>query len=155
MLLLADWGLNGVGPLLGLPVDCGDYGRYLAALWGWLDYFNDFLFVTNQRMVQQDKVIFFYERRREASLHQVQNIDVQTGLIGNFLSYGDLVIRTASKEGSNIVFDFAPNPAIMRDAISNQLQIQRNNLQAQNKMDIQDHAGSPPGDRSASCQNGF
>ena len=135
LLLVAGWGFGGSGVLTGITWLVGIIA-ILAALWGLLDYYNDFLFVTNQRIVQQDKVIFFYERRREASLYQVQNIDVQTGLIGHFLGYGDLVIRTASKEGS-IVFDFAPNPTKIRNAISSQLQIQRNNLQTQNKMDIQ------------------
>ena len=135
VLALVVWGLNGVGLLVGVMWTVGIMA-VLASLWGWLDYFNDFLFVTNQRIVQQDKVIFFYERRREASLYQVQSIDVETGLIGHFLSYGDLVIRTASK-GGNIIFDFAPNPTEIKDVISKQLQIQRNNLQAQNKMDIQ------------------
>jgi len=57
--------------------------------------------------------------------------------VGNFLGYGDVVIQTAAKEG-NIVFDYAPEPDVMRDLIFIQIEAQRNNMQAQSKMRIQE-----------------
>ncbi len=138
LLLLANWGLplESVGLLRPITWGVGVLA-FLAGLWGWLDYLNDFLFVTSKRIVQQDKVIFFSESRREASLNQIQNISVATGFLGNLFGYGEVVIQTASKQG-NIVFDFAPDPANMRDVIFGQMQMQRNNLQAQTKMNIQE-----------------
>ena len=138
LLLLADWGLALESPGLLVVLTWGSgILALLAGLWGWLAYWNDFLFVTSKRVVQQDKVIFFNETRREASLHQIQNITVRSGLFGNIFGYGDVVIQTASKQG-NIVFDYAPSPAIMRDTLFGQMQLQRNNLQAQTKMNIQE-----------------
>ncbi len=57
--------------------------------------------------------------------------------MGNLFGYGDVVIQTASKQG-NIIFDYAPDPAKMRDTIFGQMQMQRNHLQAQTKMNIQE-----------------
>lgn len=104
--------------------------------WGAEDYRNDFLVVTNQRVVQQDKVILINERRRAAPLDQIQNIDVTAGFFGNVLKYGRLIIHTASKAG-DIVFDFAPAPESMRSTIMRQMGQRRTGYQAQGKMEIQ------------------
>ena len=108
----------------------------LVFLWGAEDYRNDYLVVTNQRVVQQDKVILINERRRAAPLNQIQNIDVFTDFFGNFLKYGRLIIHTASTEG-DIIFDFAPDPESMRGEIMRQIQQRRTGYRAQGKMEIQ------------------
>lgn len=108
----------------------------VVVVWDVIDYLNDYLLITSQRVVQQEKVIFVSERRRAAPLNQLQNVDVDMGLVGNLLGFGDLVVHTASTDG-DIVFDYAPNPAAMREAIFQQRQLREESFRAKNKMEIQ------------------
>lgn len=72
----------------------------LQFIWGLLDYLNDYLLVTNQRIVRQEKVLFIAEWRQAAFLEQVRNVDVHTTFFGNLLQYGELIIQTAATSGA-------------------------------------------------------
>lgn len=84
--------------------------------WGVIDYMNDYLIVTNRRVVRQDEVIFLKQWRQEAALEQIQNVDVMTTFWGNVLRYGKLVIRTAGTDGA-IPFFYVGEPEEVRAAI--------------------------------------
>lgn len=105
-------------------------------LWGLLDYFNDYLLVTNRRVVRQEEVIFLKQWRQEAALEQVQNVDVAINFWGNLFGYGEVVIRTAGTQGA-IPFNFVANPQAIRDAIFTQRGRRQGHIQAESKGVIQ------------------
>ncbi len=84
--------------------------------WGWLDYRNDFLMVTNMRVVHQEKVVFFSERQQTALMEQVRDIKVERKtVLGNFFGYGDIYIQTTAK--SSILFDRISDPEQVQNKI--------------------------------------
>lgn len=105
-------------------------------VWGLLDYLNDYLLVTNRRVVRQEEVIFLKQWRQEAALEQIQNVDVEVNFWGNLLGYGKVVIRTAGTQGA-IPFDFVANPQAVRDAIFTQRSRRQGHMQAEGKGVIQ------------------
>ncbi|MBX3014199.1 MAG: cyclic nucleotide-binding domain-containing protein [Caldilineaceae bacterium] len=122
---LLDWLWLGVGILIVAQL-----------IWGLLDYFNDFLLVTNRRVVRQEEVIFLKQWRQEAALEQIQNVDVTINFWGNLLGYGEVVVRTAGTQGA-IPFDFVANPREIRDAIFTQRGRRQGHMQAESKGVIQ------------------
>lgn len=84
--------------------------------WGVIDYMNDYLIVTNRRVVRQEEVIFLKQWRQEAALEQIQNVDVMSTFWGNVLRYGKLTIRTAGTEGA-IPFHYVAEPDEVRASI--------------------------------------
>ena len=108
----------------------------LQFIWGLIDYLNDYLLVTNQRLVRQEKVLFLNEHRQAAFLEQIRNIDVQVGFWGNLLKYGELQIQTAATNGT-IDFDFVPDPIRVKQTILEQQNLRQQHYQASSKMVIQ------------------
>ena len=104
--------------------------------WGLIDYLNDYLLITNQRLVRQEKVLFINEHRQAAFLEQIRNIDVQSDFLGNMLRYGDLRIQTAASSGS-INFDYVPDPIRVKQAILEQQNLRQQHYQASSKLVIQ------------------
>jgi len=100
-------------------------------IWCIVDFQNDFLIVTNQRVVRQEKVIFISEWRQTAIIEQIQSIDSTTSFTGNLLGYGDLLIQTSSTHGA-ISFDFVPDPATLKQEI----------LQQRERYSLHNHADS-------------
>ena len=77
------------------------WGAVLLALaglaygaWQWIDWANDYFVVTNRRVVWLEKVVGLYDSRREAPLSMVLAVNVETGLLGRLLGFGDVTIRT-------------------------------------------------------------
>jgi CRP-like cAMP-binding protein len=108
----------------------------LQFIWGLIDYLNDYLLVTNQRLVRQEQVLFISEYRQAAFLEQIRNIDVQVGFWGNLLKYGELRIQTAATSGT-IDFDFVPDPIRVKQTILEQQNLRQQHYQASSKMVIQ------------------
>jgi len=104
-------------------------------IWGVIDYFNDWIVVTNRRVVHQEKVLFVNEWRKEAPLEQIQNVDFQTTFLGRWLNYGTMVIQTASTSGV-ISFDYTRHFKQLNAAISTQRQRRRKHTVAQSKKTI-------------------
>ncbi len=126
--------LSGISPwwaiwLLGLP-------SLLAMIWGVLDHLNDFFIVTNQRVIQQEKVILTSEYRREALLEQVQNVGVRTSFWGKFFGYGIISVATAGSKGS-IDFDFVPEPAGLQASIFRLTAERKARYRAESRLEIQ------------------
>jgi len=69
-------------------------GGLAYGLWEWVDWRNDYYVVTDQRVVWQEKVVAIYDSRLEAPLHQVLAASVTTDVLGRWLGYGDVTIKT-------------------------------------------------------------
>ncbi len=84
-------GLSWIGLLL--PIALIAIGLVWGA-WGVVDWANDYYIVTSQRVVWQEKILFLYDSRREAPLDAVLAVNVSTSLIGRWLGYGYVDVRT-------------------------------------------------------------
>lgn len=104
--------------------------------WGIIDYMNDYLIITNRRVVRQEEVIFLKQWRQEATLEQIQNVDMMASFWGNVLRYGKLVIRTAGAEGA-IPFYYVGEPEEVREAIFNLRDRRQAHVMAESKGMIQ------------------
>jgi CRP-like cAMP-binding protein len=108
----------------------------LQFAWGLLDYLNDYLLITNQRLVRQEQVLFISERRQAAFLEQIRSVEVKTDFVGNLFKYGNLRIQTAASSGI-IDFDFVPDPIRVKQTILEQQNLRQQHYQASSKMVIQ------------------
>lgn len=110
----------------------------LIGVWAWAiaDYLNDYLIVTNLRVMNQEKVVLFSETRKSASLSQVQNVDVNKNFLGNLLGFGDVTIQTSGATGA-ILFDRVSNGEAIRDAINSMRGRQNDHRDAGEKIVIQ------------------
>lgn len=104
--------------------------------WGLIDYWNDYLIVTNQRVVQQEKVIFFNEMRRVAPNEQIQRVDVDRAFWGNLLNYGTLSIFTAGSS-TPIEFNYVEDPEELRRTIFRARSLRQQRYRAESKIEIQ------------------
>ncbi len=104
-------------------------------IWGAIDYFNDWIVVTNRRVVHQEKVLFINEWRKEAPLEQIQNVDFQTTFLGRWLNYGTMIIQTASTSGV-ISFDYTRHFKQLNEAINTQRRRRIKHTVAQSKKTI-------------------
>jgi len=89
------------------------------AIWCAIDFENDYLIVTNKRVIRQERVVFISEWQQTAIIEQIQNIDIVFTFIGNILGYGDLLIQTSSTYGT-ISFDFVPKLEELKQKILQQ-----------------------------------
>ncbi|MFO7633807.1 MAG: cyclic nucleotide-binding domain-containing protein, partial [Caldilinea sp.] len=107
----------------------------LAIVWGTIDYFNDWLAITDLRVVHQEKVLFINEWRKQAPLEQIQNVDFSTNWLGKILNYGTLTIATAATVGT-ITFDYSTGFSQLRSVIMKQREQRRRSTTAASKMNI-------------------
>ncbi|HEX6304402.1 MAG TPA: cyclic nucleotide-binding domain-containing protein [Anaerolineales bacterium] len=89
-------------------------GSILWAIWGWIDWGNDYYIVTDQRAVWIEKVIALYESRDEAPLNTILAVNVRSTFIGRILGYGDVIVRTFTGQ---ITFRNVGDPKLMADAV--------------------------------------
>lgn len=130
------WLLAALGLSLWVGIGFGTLLLILSLIWGVLNYLNDYFIVTNRRVIQQEKVVFFSEQRQEALLEQIQRVDVATSFWGNLFNYGTLSVYTAGTTGS-IDFDFVSHPDSLRTAIFHHRSLCQQRSSAENKLDIQ------------------
>ncbi|HLB46028.1 MAG TPA: cyclic nucleotide-binding domain-containing protein [Anaerolineales bacterium] len=95
--------------------------------WNWVDFHNDWYVVTNQRVVDIDKVVLFYDSRAEAPLPMVQNTAIRTTELGRQLNYGDVIVNTFS---GPVTLNNVPYPQAAADMILEQV----NRVRVQQKM---------------------
>ncbi len=106
-------------------------------VWQVIDYQNDYLVVTNRRVVRQEKVLLQRVQLRETGLEQIQNVDVSKHFLGVLFGYGVLKIQTAGKERGTISFDYIPDAQTVKQAIDTQTAKRRRYRQAASKLEIQ------------------
>lgn len=107
-----------------------------ALAWGIIDYLNDYIMVTNRRVVRQEKVLFFSEWRQEAPIDQVQNVTTSQTFFGNLLGYGRVDVQTAAVRNP-IRFDYVPDPNTVKTAIFAQRDTRAGHVRAEGKLIIQ------------------
>lgn len=79
--------------------------------WYVVDWRNDYLAVTTQRVLRRELILFTYESRHEAPLDRVQDVAVRYDRLGRILGYGHLSVQTAAKSGlGSLVFSHLPEP---------------------------------------------
>lgn len=64
------------------------------AAWLVFDWLNDFLVITNHRVVSQEKVILLHDTRQETPLEAVQAFGIETDQWGRWFGYGTIVVRS-------------------------------------------------------------
>lgn len=64
------------------------------AAWIYFDWLNDFLVVTNSRIVCLERVILLYDTRQETPLEAVQAFGIETDQWGRWFGYGSIVVRS-------------------------------------------------------------
>jgi CRP-like cAMP-binding protein/membrane protein YdbS with pleckstrin-like domain len=106
-----------------------------ALAWGIIDYRNDWLVVTNRRVVYQEKLLFVHDWRKEAPLEQIQSVDFLRTFIGRWLGFGTLIVRTAGTAGA-IAFNYTTNFDELRGIIKVQQEQRKQHATAQSKMNI-------------------
>lgn len=70
------------------------FAGLLSGVWQWIDWSNDYYLVTDWRTVWLEKVVALYDSRREAPLHTILSVAVNTDMTGRMLNFGDVLIRT-------------------------------------------------------------
>ena len=108
----------------------------VVTIWQVVDYENDFMVVTNQRVARQEAVIFVNEWRQVAFVEQVQNIDITTDFFGRKFGFGTIKVSTAGAAGT-IEFDMVANPDAIKSDILAQRDRRRQHAQGSSKMGIQ------------------
>lgn len=117
----------GLGPWLGLPL-LFLLGSGLWNLWNIMDYWNDIYIVTDDRIIDIEKVPLVYEDRREAPLRQIQDVHyVQPSLLHRLLDFGDVEVETAGR-GGGFTFESVPHPAQVQAEIFRRLEAMRKRM---------------------------
>jgi hypothetical protein len=92
---------------------------FLAPWWLWIfeDWQNDIYQVTSSRIVDVEQLPFaLREERREASLGQIQNVNLTVpSLVGRLLGYGSVTIETAG--AGAFTFDYVKSPRAVQTEI--------------------------------------
>ncbi len=97
-----------IGAALELPV-----AGWL--LWNYVDWGNDYYIITNQRLVDLEKIVGIYDSRVEAPLASVMSVNVQTAdSTQRAVHMGDVVVRTFS---GPIILKSVENPLVLAAAV--------------------------------------
>ena len=100
------------GPSLWFDVPLGISWAvvFVWLLWRTIDWRNDLYILTDDRVVDIEKVPFRYEHRREASLDKIQDVSyLQEGFLAKTLDFGNVRLETAGEIGA-FTFDYVPHP---------------------------------------------
>lgn len=108
-------------------------------LWGLYDYWNDYLVVTNRRIVHQEMVLLQSRRLHETGLEQVRNVDLSISFLGQMLGYGLLKVQTAGTVVGTLAFDFVPRVELVQQAIRRRIALRRRHREVAGKDVIQRH----------------
>lgn len=85
----------------------GFFGSIGWFIWRWIDWGNDFVIITTQRVIWMEKIVALFSGRNEAPLHTILAVDVLSSQIGRILNYGDVSARTYTGKISMLR---VPNP---------------------------------------------
>ncbi len=113
--------------LIGLTVFSG-----LAVAYVFFDWLNDFLILTDQRVIYDDEKLFVRREQDQIIIEDIQNVVIDTGenspmgYIQHHLKFGKVVIQSASFR-QDIVFQGANNPKEMQRQIMDEVKKVRDN----------------------------
>ncbi|MBC8330544.1 MAG: cyclic nucleotide-binding domain-containing protein [Anaerolineae bacterium] len=87
-----------------------------GSLWAFMEWKNDYFFVTNVRVVWRERILLRSSSRQEVPLRTIQSLGVQTGnVLARAIQVGDVVIKTFNSE---MRLTDVHNPERMRNMIS-------------------------------------
>lgn len=86
------------------------------SLYYWLFFRQNMIRLTTRRIVQRRGSIFT-QNDTSTSIENVTNVDVNIGLLGRILGYGDINIQTAGSSSAEIQALRLQRPDKLRDAI--------------------------------------
>ena len=85
-------------------------GVFIWVAWRTLDWYNDLYVLTDERVVDIEKVPLLAEERREARLDRIQDVRYdQPTIIYRILNFGHVWLETAGEIG-RFTFDYIPHP---------------------------------------------
>ena len=91
-------------------------------IWYTIDWRNDLYVVTDDRVIDIEKVPFVREHRRETGLDKIQDVRyLQEGLIATQLDFGNVRLETAGGIGE-FTFDSVPHPRKVQIEIFNRIE---------------------------------
>lgn len=94
---------------------------FLGLIYGYLDWRNDMLVVTNERIIFYDSNFLVSVQRNELYNRDIENVKVTTEtFIARKLNYGQINVETASRL-RNIEFRDVANPNLIRDVVMKQV----------------------------------
>jgi hypothetical protein len=95
---------------------------FLWFVWNAIDWRNDIYVITEERVIDIEKIPLIYEHRREASLEKIQDVRyLQDGFIAKALDFGNVRLETAGEIGE-FTFDFIPHPREVQIEIFDRLE---------------------------------
>lgn len=93
-----------------------------ALVWTIVDWRNDYLIITNRRVVHYERVWGLREERTEAPIEQVSNVNESSlGLAARVLDFADVRIETAGHQ-ADIFFQYVPRRWHVRQSIFSELE---------------------------------
>jgi uncharacterized membrane protein YdbT with pleckstrin-like domain len=91
-------------------------------IWRTIDWRNDLYVVTDDRVIDIEKIPFIREHRREAGLDKIQDVRyLQEGIIATRLDFGNVRLETAGGIGE-FTFDSVPHPRQVQIEIFNRIE---------------------------------
>lgn len=87
----------------------------------WFDWRNDFLIITNKRVVHEDRTLGFSYRYQTITLERVQNVNIQQNAVQKLLGYGHIKIQAAAPSRP-IVFRRSDRPRVIQQYLLREIQ---------------------------------
>lgn len=117
---------RGLGPELILPLIILVVGN-IWNLWNIIDWQNDLYILTDDRIIDIEKVPLISEDRREARLQQIQDVHyIQPGFLYRVLDFGNVEVETAGR-GGGFTFNSVPHPKAVQAEIFERIEAMRKN----------------------------
>ena len=84
-------------------------------IWRWVDWGNDFYFLTSQRVIWLERVIVLYENQQDVPLSSILSVNVHTAYFGRLFGYGDVRVTTYT---GGLSLEMVGNPYQLASLIS-------------------------------------
>jgi hypothetical protein len=119
---------------------------FFWSLWKGWDWTNDYYVITDQRILNLEKVVLFYESRQETPLEAILSLETDTSFSGRWMGFGTIRARTYT---GSIQFKYIQNPewviSLMQEYWSRAKSSQVNINQAEVEADIRQRiSGNKP-----------
>ncbi len=118
----------------------------LYGIWQYIDWDNDYYVITNQRVVEVQKIVGIYDSRKEAPLNMIVSVSVETpNWISRSMDFGDVVVSTFTGKIRMIDVDHPRQVSTMIDEFWRRAKQSASEEQLQGlKKSIKDRIAPPP-----------
>ncbi len=113
---------------------CGGPLLVLAFLIVFLNYQDDYYALTNRRVTRRDRQLMLYEARAEAPLEMVQDVTINTNFWGRLFGYGNVTVRTASKDRWIVLNNISQPENVKADILQGRIEAQAAGYGKQNEI---------------------